>query len=868
MSSDVISADRGDRRDTARQKSSGKQPSFYVVGIGASAGGLDAIERLFDNMPADTGMAFVIVQHLSPDFKSLMDELLARHTSMPIHRVEDGISVEPNHIYLIPPKKNMVLSEGKLLLTDQESDGALNLPIDIFFRSLAQDVGRSAVAIILSGTGSDGSRGIQEIHNSGGLVFAQDLDSAGFDGMPRSAALTKIVDIVCPPERMPSRLAEHLNMPMLLGGEHPQLTEELAQDDDKLQIFRLFRDRYGLDFSLYKPATIDRRIDRRIQLTRSEDTRDYFQKLETDTEELDNLYRDLLVEVTQFFRDPKAFDSLRQQVIPTLVSDTPTGGEVRLWVPGCATGEEAYSLAMLLHAEIAKANREITAKVFATDVHARSLEYASAGAYPAVAMENLPEDFKKRHFTAKGDVYHVNKELRQTVIFAPSDITRDPPFTKIDLISCRNVLIYLEPRVQKKILSLFHFGLRAGGVLFLGPSETLGDLGNEFEAIDRHWRIYRKQRDVRLPMMTRLPVTPALSKVVPRQSPFVGRQASQDSGPSLVSAYEQLLTKYVPSSLLVNEYFELVHSFGDARQLLEQPEGRPTLDVLKLVRGDLRMALSAALHKANQQRSSVIYRGVRLRTDHGEELYKVVVDPFLKASERMYLVCLERVTQSEVTAPAKGSKGSEQDFDAQEESHERITVLEQELAYTRESLQSTVEELETSNEELQSTNEELVASNEELQSTNEELHSVNEELYTINAEHQSKIVELTNLSVDMHNLLLSTAIGTMFLDKELCIRKFTPAITDAFSVLEQDIGRSITQFACHLDNPCLHEDLQHVLDKGERIDRQVFGKEGVQFFQRIHPYRLADGSIDGIVLTYFDISTINELNESCRETEE
>ncbi|MEM8865339.1 MAG: chemotaxis protein CheB [Planctomycetota bacterium] len=862
MSSDAPTQSDTESSSAAEPRPAAGRPGFHIVGVGASAGGLDAIERLFDNMPADTGMAFVIVQHLSPDFKSLMDELLSRHTSMPIHRVEDGMQVEPDHIYLIPPKKNMVLSEGKLLLTDQEDDGALNLPIDIFFRSLAQDAGRKAVAVILSGTGSDGSRGIQEIHNSGGLVLAQDLESAGFDGMPRSAASTKIVDIVCPPERMPSRLAEHLHMPSYLGGEHLQMTEEMPRDDDKLEIFRLFRHKYGIDFSLYKPATIDRRIERRVQLTRSENIHDYVDKLETDSEELDNLYRDLLVEVTQFFRDSEAFDTLRKEVIPGLVRQAPNGGEVRLWVPGCATGEEAYSLAMMVHSAIRKEKREVNVKIFATDMHSRSLEYASAGVYPAAAMENVPEEYRKKYFTANGDLYHVVKELRQTVIFAPSDITRDPPFTKVDLISCRNVLIYLESRVQKKILSLFHFGLRAGGVLFLGPSETLGDLSNEFESIDRHWRIYRKQRDIRLPMATRMPMTPALSKVVLRHSPFVARQPQQEVGQTLISAYEQLLTKYVPSSLLVNEYFELVHSFGNARQLLIQPEGRPTLDVLKLVRGELRMALSAALHKANQQRSSVVYRGVRLRTDEGETQYKVVVEPFAKANERMFLICLEQVE-----LPSQPEQSGE-DFDAQEQSSERITVLEQELAYTRESLQSTVEELETSNEELQSTNEELIASNEELQSTNEELHSVNEELYTVNAEHKQKIDELTQLTSDMDNLLKSTEIGTVFLDLKRRIRMFTPAISTAFNVLEQDIGRPIDHIAYKLNHPNLLGDIDAVLKHGESIEREVTNDDGETYLQKVKPYRTAGGAIDGVAMTFTDVTAVKEVERAQEQNAE
>ncbi|MEO0530907.1 MAG: chemotaxis protein CheB, partial [Planctomycetota bacterium] len=357
---------------------------FFVVGIGASAGGLDPIERLFDNMPADTGMAFVLVQHLSPDFRSLMDELLSRHTTMPIHRVEDGMRVEPNHIYLIPPKKDMVLSQRKLLLRDQDKGGGpVNLPIDIFFRSLAQDVGDRAVAVILSGTGSDGSRGIQEVHDAGGLVLAQDLESAGFDGMPRSAALTEIVDVVCPPEEMPTKIAEYLNSPEEFPRGQLTMPDSLKQEGDLFEIFRMFRHQFGIDFSLYRSATIDRRIERRIQLTRTADLKAYVKLLESDSEEIEALYRDLLVEVTQFFRDPEAFEVVAEDVIPALIKEAKPTTEVRVWVPGCATGEEAYTYAMLLQAEIESSGKDVKAKVFSTDVHPRSLEYASAGVYPA-----------------------------------------------------------------------------------------------------------------------------------------------------------------------------------------------------------------------------------------------------------------------------------------------------------------------------------------------------------------------------------------------------------------------------------------------------------------------------------------------------
>ena len=834
---------------------------FPIVGIGASAGGLDAIERLFDHMPINTGMAFVIVQHLSPDFKSLMNELLARHTEMPIFRVESGMTVQPNHIYLIPPKKNMKLANGRLMLIEQEKKGTVNLPIDIFLTSLAESAGDRAVAVILSGTGSDGTRGVTEVHKHGGLVLAQDSESAGFDIMPRSAVETEVVDIVCPPERMPEKLMEYNSG----SGFHPDpepddefgaLVAIDAVEGARSEIFRMFRHQFGIDFTLYKEATMNRRIERRIQLTNTDGIEEYLRKLETDNDELETLYRDLLVEVTQFFRDPEAFDVLRKKVVPLLVRDAPEGGEIRVWAPGCATGEEAYSLAMLFHSEIEDSGKDATVKVFATDVHSKSLEYGSAGVYTQSAMASLPEEFQNRYFTSNGDLYHVTRELRQVVIFAPNDLTRDPPFTKMDLISCRNVLIYLEPKVQKRILSLFHFGLRTRGVLLLGPSESLGDLDIEFDTIDRNWRVFRKERDVRLPLASRLPMTSPISKALPGVTPFVAKSPQRDGRDALVGAYEQLLSKYVPPSLLVNENHELLHSFGSARELLIQPEGRPTLDVLKLVKGDLRMAISAALHKANQSRASVTFRSVRVRSGECDRLFEVVVDPYIRANERLYLISLEEV-ELPVVPVTEGDQ-----FDVQEQSNKRISILEQELAYTGESLQSTVEELETSNEELQSTNEELLTSNEELQSTNEELHSVNEELYTVNAEHKQKIEELTELTTDMDNLLKSTEIGTLFLDSERCIRMFTPSIASAFNVLEQDIGRPIDHIAYKLKYPDLLDDISAVLAGGDSMEHEVESEDHRTFLQRIRPYHTSRGEIGGITMTFTDISALKEVEQT------
>jgi len=840
-----------------------RKEDLFVVGVGASAGGLDAIERFFDGMPIDSGMAFVVVQHLSPDSESFMDELLARHTAMPIHRVTDAMVVEANGIYLIPPKKNMMLSQGRLLLADQDSARSLNLPIDIFFRSLAQDAGHRAIAIVLSGTGSDGSRGIRDVHDAGGLVLVQDLESARFDGMPRSATSTELVDVVCPPELMSHRILEYLRNPVDFARGGPY-EEKLSQEGELFEIFRLFRQKFGIDFSLYKPATIDRRIERRVQLTRSEDLKKYVELLESDTEELDLLYRDLLVEVTQFFRDPEAFDIIRKEVIPQLIEQAESDEELRFWVPGCATGEEAYSVAMLVHDGIARCGKEVTFKVFATDVHQRSLEIASAGVYTSAALANVPAKFQSEYFTTNGDLYHITRELRQRVIFAPNDITRDPPFTKIDFISCRNVLIYLDAKVQKKILSLFHFGLKTSGVLFLGPSESLGDLNNEFETIDRHWRIYRKERDARLPMVARLPMTSAISRVVPQNASLVVKSPFRGTNQILNNAFHELLSKYVPPSLLVNEHYELMHSFGDATQFLQQPEGRSTLDVLKMVHGDLRMAISAALHKAAQQRAPIVYKGVRLNQDDNDTQYKVVVEPYFKDHRKMFLICLEQIELPAIPPPSSSlpSSSTVESFNVREQSSERIAVLEQELSYTRESLQSAVEELEASNEELQSTNEELISSNEELQSTNEELHSVNEELFTVNAEHRQKIEELTQLTNDMDNLLKSTDIGTLFLDRELQIRMFTPAISAAFNVLDQDISRPIDHIAFRLDHPSLMEDIEKVLQQEEAIERECTGPENKLYLFRVMPYRTSDNRMDGIALTLTDITAVKEVEKA------
>lgn len=829
-----------------------KTARHFVVGIGASAGGLEAIERFFDHMPPDPGLSFVLVQHLSPDFRSLMDELLARHTKLAIHRVQDGMAIEPNAIYLIPPKKNMVLAEGRLLLTDQDPKAGLNLPIDILFRSLAQDVGDHAIAIVLSGTGSDGSRGIKEIHEAGGLVLVQEPETSGFDGMPRAAVSTGAVDLILPPEAMPARLLQYISHPMEMMAD---IEAEASRSGDLEQLFNLLRRRFGVDFTLYKPGTIARRLERRMNLCNLESPAEYVRRLEQDTDELEALHRDLLVEVTQFFRDKQAFDILRRQVIPAIYENATPGEEIRVWAPGCATGEEAYSLAILFHDHARSQGLAPNVKIFATDVHRNSLELASNGLYSEQSIAELPSLFLNRYFVERHGRYLVAPEIRQLVIFAPHNLTKDPPFTKLDMITCRNVLIYLNPPTQKKILSLFHFGLKTGGTLFLGPSESVTELENEFETVDGHWKIFRKRRDIRLPNAVRVEaVQPATDTALLVRERLAGQPPSEPRGAAI---YELLLQRFVPSSLLLNEHCELLHAFGDARKYLRVPEGKATTDVLRMVDDNLRMAISSAMHRAGRDRKNVVYNGVRLSDGDREQVLRVTIVPLPDKRTRstLHLVCLEE--EKEVPAPPPRAAH----FDADGEAAERFSELAQELVWTKEHLQTTIEELETSNEELQSTNEELVASNEELQSTNEELHSVNEELYTVNAEHQRKIEELLQLTNDMDNLLRSTDIGTVFLDNELNIRKFTPAAARVFNLLPHDLGRPLKHISNNIG--MRYEDLRVLIEQMAQtestVEREVVGPHDETFLMRILPYRTQHQVSTGVVLTFVDVTPVKEV---------
>jgi two-component system CheB/CheR fusion protein len=833
-------------------------PPDIVVGIGASAGGLEALEQVFEGMPAKTGMAFVVIQHLSPDFDTMMDELLVRKTSMRVLMASDQMVVERDSIYLIPPKKEMIISDGKLLLKDKDLDKGLSLPINQFFKSLARDLVEKSVAIVLSGTGSDGARGVCNVHEAGGLVIVQSEDTAKFDGMPKSAMETGMVDLVLPPADIGKMLSRYVASPNRSALVAESNVIEPSESGLK-KLIRLLREEYGIDFSVYKQTTVLRRIERRLLMSETEDFDVYVDRVADNADELHLLYQDLLIGVTQFFRDSEAFELLKSDVFPELLKRHPEGEEFRVWIAGCATGEEPYSIAMLLD-ELMTPEQRHNVKIFATDVHRTSLDTASAGIYNESSLTNVSTERQRRYFTKTGEQFQIAKELRQMIVFAQQNVIKDAPFTRLNYISCRNMLIYFQPVIQKKVISLFHFGLRTGGVLMLGPSEGVGDLVDEFKPIDRHWKVYSKRRDVRLTSALKLPLGSRSGQELAVVRSFSPPKPSPNG---LSQAYDELLDKFLPPSVLINRQREVVHVFGDAGEYLQIRRGRATGDILELFEGELKTAISGAIHQVSKEAKATAYTGVDLRSNGNVRQIKVSVVPVVGRDKDMshLLVSFEEM---EASPNLKTVDVDESVIDLNANSRSRIETLEVDLRHTRENLQATIEELEASNEELQATNEELVASTEEMQSTNEELHSVNEELYTVNAEYQRKISELTEMTDDMSHLLESTDVGVLFLDRDLSIRKFTPRIAKSFRIIERDIGRSFENFTHTIDHDTLVEDIKWVLSTGQPFETDVQDRAGHYYFLRILPYRVA-AEIEGAVVTLIDVSSLKRAQSEVRE---
>ncbi len=839
--------------------SSGGAFKGYVVAIGASAGGLDALERFFQDLPGHTGAAYVVIQHLSPDHKSMMVNLLGRHTPMPVVTVEDGMAVTADRVFLIPPANTMRIADGRLRLSPKDSR-VLTLPIDLFFTSLAQEIGPHAVGVVLSGTGSDGTRGSLAINEAGGLLLAQDPETAKFDGMPRSVIATGLVDGVFDAEELGRRVLQHISQ---APRARPPRREREAMPSSSGRgsaldvIQHLLRSSGGIDFRDYKPATVMRRIERRMKVRHVPSFDGYAELLEGDQAELATLRRELLIPVTSFFRDAEAFDVVAESAIATLVRERKDGQPLRIWVSGVSTGEEAYSLAILITEACERERRWLDFKVFATDVEQQTIDTAGAGVFPEAITAEVSAERLRRFFLHRANHFVIKPEIRQSIVFARHNLLVDPPFTRMDLVSCRNVLIYFEPDAQDRVLRRLQYALVPGGFLFLGSSESLASRQDAFTPVSSKHKLFKVLRQVSLPLdltgsgLARLPTAPRRHRL--------GRPGAGNSDAAAIDAgLITLLRSYAPASLLLTRSHELLHVFGDVTRYLRFGEGSATLEVSKLLPPRLAPVALALLHKAGKAdaplRSGVLTWG---RDGESDLRLRLVVRPVaIPQGETHLILSFEPEPEPE---PAGGSgEALMETLDMSRETGERVQGLEKELAATRESLQATIEELETANEELQATNEELMAANEELQSSNEELQSVNEELYTVNAENQEKIGILNRLNADLDSLAKAVAIATVFVDEKLRITRFTPEATQLFNIRDADIGRPLGDFTNRLEHSLFLDELRQTIAEGHALEHEILAGDDRRYLVRILPYELGRGGACGAVATFVDVTQVHD----------
>ncbi|MFW8591672.1 chemotaxis protein CheB [Glaciecola sp. 2405UD65-10] len=837
-------------------------PSHYI-GIGASAGGLEALQTLLQNLPVDTGACFVIVQHLSPDFKSMMLELLSKHTQMQIENVTDGVLTKRNTIYLLPPKKSMIVAQGELILTDKIPETGLSLPIDVFFRSLAEDQQHRAIGIILSGTGSDGTRGLKALKEAGALVIAQEPDSAKFDGMPNSAINTGIVDLILRPEEMGKQLASYIQHPLVSGQTEITSDSNLVTQDLMAEIFDILRLKSDIDFSKYKAATITRRIERRMTIKQLTSLQDYLTLLFKDSYEVEVLGKELLIGVTRFFRDTEAFTYLKDFVIPKIVSESSSQKVIRAWVAACSSGEEAYSIAIMFEEEIRKQGIEQEVKVFATDVNADAIAEASAGFYSADIENDINSNLLKRHFVkVNTGGYQVSQKIRHSVVFATHNMLIDPPFSNIDFVSCRNALIYLKPNAQQRVLSSFHFALNKLGYLFLGSSENLGDLSVHFNAVNERQKIFMKTGDVKLPLSSSTSDSPKASRKDNHSMPSVSDLMKSYKGNSnsvggLGFVNDALISEFVAPCILLNDEYQAIHVYGDTTPYVRRlPPGRISTLIKDMVNEDISIAVSSALQRAKYSGEEVCYTG--MTTQGREDLVnfdlraRYIKEHDLVSSPGYYWVLFDTVKSD-----SKGIKNSSEKFDVSEQARQRIADLELELKYNKEHLQVTVEELETTNEELQSANEELMSANEELQSTNEELQSVNEELYTVNSEYQEKIVQISQANGDLDEVLGLSKIGIIFVDDKLLIRRYTEAVKTYINLQEADISRPLHHISNNIEYDTMLVDVATVLSTTKSIEKEITLKDKKLLRISINSYNYSDVSRSkGVAITFLDISRV------------
>lgn len=854
---------------TATDKISPVSP-LPIVAIGASAGGLDAFQEFFLNMPEDNGMAFVLIAHLDPNHVSILPELIQKCTKMTVHRVEDGMTITVNSVFIIPPNKDMIISKGVLQLLDRAEKLHTRLPIDTFLKSLAIDQKQNAICIILSGTGSDGTLGIKEIKSTLGMVMAQDEKTAKYMGMPKSAMDTGLVDYILSPKKMPQKLIQYVKHPiykrnkevsLIKGNKEASLIKE-KEPNTLQQIMVLLKSHTGHDFSAYKQNTICRRIERRMNVHQLKSTESYVEYLQESPRENEILFKELLIGVTNFFRDPDSFEVLRKQIFPKIIKTKKDEYTFRVWVPGCSSGEEVYSIAIILKEVIEATKTDINVQIFGTDIDDNSINIARTGAYKKSIAADVSPERLKRFFVEEDDNYRISKSIREMVVFAPQNIIKDPPFTKLDMISCRNLLIYLNAQAQKMILPLFSYSIKEDGILMLGSSESIGNFTDMFSPLNKKWKIFEVNKSAvtnLVPVSFPIEIQPHLDMKKNQILPLKGNNELN------LSRYveKNLLKNYAPVAIVINKDSDVIFIYGKTGKYLEPASGVASLNLIDMTREGMRYEMASGIRKAISTAKKVIYEDIKVKINDKNQSINLEITPIkdLTPMSRLLLVTIQ-------DAPILKTISSKQS-NSQGVDEKHVMALEQELKYTKENLQTTIEELETSNEELKSSNEELQSTNEELQSTNEELEtskeelqSLNEELSTVNSELQGRIEEMTVTSSDMKNLLDSTQIATIFLDTEFHIKRFTPKATDIINLIPSDLGRDISHIVFKVKYDQLVEDAQKVLDTLIPISREVKGNNDSWYASRIMPYRTIDNLIDGVVVVFDDITLQKKATEA------
>ncbi|MBW9064397.1 PAS domain-containing protein [Rhizobium herbae] len=831
-----------------------------IVGIGASAGGVQALQTFFAGLPSDTDAAFVVIVHLDPDARSELASILASRTQMPVTQVEDEARLESNHVYVIAPNRRLKIADGTIAALPFEEPRAHRAPIDLFFRSLAEQQ-RSGFAVVLTGAGADGAIGVKAIKEAGGIVLVQDPSEAEYASMPRNAIATEVADFVLPIRELTDQLTELLNIPASVVAHHIR-----PNDEDTLgRILAHVRVRTGHDFSQYKRATILRRISRRAQVTRKETLAEYYAYLRENVEEAQALFSDFLISVTTFFRDPAAFKSLADNVIPQLFDGKAAGDSIRVWVPGCATGEETYTIGILLLEEAARRDLAPEIQVFGSDLDLGALAIAREGRFPATIESDLSEERLRRFFQREGDHYRVRRELRDVVLFASHSLLKDPPFSHLDMISCRNLLIYLDRQLQQQVCNTFHYALNPGGFLFLGSSESADNPAGLFRTVDREARIYRSAAAA----SDRRPGLPVL--LGPHQSaeraPVIVRPPSLASSVSEAALHRQMLEKIAPPSMLVDESQRAIHLSENAGRFLRPSGGPVSTDATDLVREEFRFDLRAALHRAFERNETTLSMPILAQLDGLPHRVYLQVKPILHGSDpaRHALVLFiegEAVDKSEEET-LEGRPGNNQPI---RQLQEELQLAQNRLRITREESEAANEELRAANEELQSMNEEYRSTAEELETSKEELQSINEELQTVNNELKLKLESVSRAYSDLQNLMAATDVATLFLSPSLRIKRFTPRLTEIFNVTTNDEGRPITDFTHQLDYEDLADEARSVLEDLTPIEREVKSRNDGWYLVRIRPYRTIDDKIDGVVVTFVDVTERRRAEEAAKES--